>query len=162
MATTFQYTAPLVPTTSFDVLTITQTLTRLGKPITTTSFTTLTTLTLTKSLPTPTDSPQSGNQSSVAPSTIGAIVGSILGFIILATLIYCCCFRTSSGPEDDPEAREPKEEPRYTTGRIEKRTEPTGETTLVKSRPRRKKRGTMGSYPRQRTPLYAEREIVGE
>lgn len=100
---TVQYTPPPTPT-SVHAVTITQTLTRLGGPVTTT-FVTLTTLTLSKPTPTSDQSPQARPKSGLSPSAIGAIVGSLLGFILLIALIYFCCFSTpndDSEPESDP------------------------------------------------------------
>ena len=98
---TFHYTPPPEPT-SVDAITITQTLTQLGGPITTT-FVTLTTLTLSK--PTPTSTPNSHHRdhSGLSPSAIGAIVGSILGSIVLIALIYYCCYSTR---DEDSEAED--------------------------------------------------------
>jgi len=89
---TLDYTPPAAPT-SVDAYTITQTLTRLESSFTTT-FTTLATVTLSKSAPTPLQSPDINSQSGLSPSAIGAIIGSILGFVALLALVYCCCVRT--------------------------------------------------------------------
>lgn len=94
---TLPYTPPPAPT-SVDAITITQTLTQLGNPVTTT-FVTLTTLTLSKPTPTANSSRHQAG-SGLSPSAIGAIVGSLLGFILLLALIYYCCFST---PDDDSE-----------------------------------------------------------
>ena len=94
---TFRYT-PLIPT-SVEALTITQTLTRLDAVPSTRTFTTATTLTLSK--PPATGSSNSHGSSGsphLSPSAIGAIAGSILGFAIVLTLLYFCC---RSPSEDD-------------------------------------------------------------
>ncbi len=117
-----------------------------GHPLLTTTFTTLTTLTLAKSEPTVIAAqPRAG----VSHSTIvGATVGSILGFILLTTLIYCCV-RTPLDPQPLPEPSperfpkpfpEPLPEPPPTV-RLEIRDD-----ALRLSRPRRKKRAPM-NYP---------------
>ncbi|MCJ1475862.1 hypothetical protein MMC13_004526 [Lambiella insularis] len=130
-------------TTSTDVRTITQTLTRQGNPVTTT-FTTFATVTLTKSLPTPTESPQSQSQSGTSPSTIGAIVGSIIGFILLCALVYFCCLQRVDEPYEpdlDPEPGGfPEEKPKPSPVRVERRG-----GALVENRPRRKKPAIMNS-----------------
>lgn len=102
---TFQYTPPPAPT-SVHAVTITQTLTRLGRPVTTT-FVTLTTLVLSKPTPTSNQSPQARPKSGLSPSAIGAIVGSLLGFVLLIALIYFCCFSTPND-EDDSVGRNPR------------------------------------------------------
>ncbi len=95
---TFQYTPPPAPI-SVGAITITQTLTHLGGPVTTT-FITLTTLTLSKPTPTSDQSPQARPKSGLSPSAIGAIVGSLLGFIVLIALVYICFFSTPNDDDD--------------------------------------------------------------
>ena len=137
----FQYTLPSA-SSSIDAITITQTLTRLGAAVVTTTFTTLATVTLSKSQPTPSQSPQAPSQS-IAPSTIGAIVGSILGAILLIVLIYFFCFRSSDNfSESDYDIREVKvkvSEPRPMN--IERR----GDEYVYTRPPRRPRRAPMDS-----------------
>ena len=136
---TFHYTPPLAPT-SVDALTVTQTLTRLGQPETTT-FITLTTLTLSKSQPTSVESSSTQIPEGLSHSAVvGAIVGSVLGFILLSLIIYYCCLRTPASAID--EGDEPAAEPVRLVIK---------EGSPQLTRPRRKKRALMdlayGSVP---------------
>ena len=136
---TFHYTPPLAPT-SVDAPTVTQTLTRLGQPETTT-FITLTTLTLSKSQPTSVESSSTQILEGLPHSAVvRVIVGSVLGFMVLPILIYYCCLRTPASAID--ESDEPGADP---VGLVIKEGSPQ------LTRPRRKKRAPMdlayGSVP---------------
>lgn len=83
--------SPSTPT-SVEALTITQTLTRISAPPITRTFTTVTTLTLSKATPTGEEGSRARSHSHhLSPSQKGAIVGSILGFIVLLALLCYCC-----------------------------------------------------------------------
>lgn len=141
---TFDYT-PLIPT-SIEAITITQTLTRLHASPITSTFTTATTLTLSKAPATGTGGSQgTSGPSHLSSSAIGAIVGSLLGVALILGLIYFC-FRSPSDNEYsdsegslEPAGRIPqdKEPIKTTSGRI--KLEKTEEDVLQQSRPARRR-----------------------
>lgn len=91
--------------TSIEAITITQTLKRPGSFPTIATSTLITTLTLTKAVPTGVRGTHSQSHANgLSPSVIGGILGSIFGFILLLLLLFCYCRVPREDTYSDSEA----------------------------------------------------------